>query len=223
MIKAAIFDMDGLLINSEPFWQNAEMEIFKTVGVPLTREMCAQTVGLRIEDAVKYWHARYPWYDKSISHIAEEVVWGVIKQVRNEGTLMEGVNYILEFLQAKNIRMALASSSSYDIINTVVDVFNLRRYFEFVYSAEEEKLGKPHPGVYLTTAAKLECLPRECVAFEDSVTGLVSAKAAGIKAVAVPEPHEFYKTKYDFTELKIPSLLAFKENEWLAVNGIFAK
>ncbi len=219
MIKAAIFDMDGLLINSEPFWQTAEVAVFNTVGVPLTVEMCAQTVGLRIEDAVQYWYRRYPWQNKSAAQVATEVVDSVIRQIGESGQLMNGVIEVLDFLQSKGIRLALASSSSYRIINTVVDTFQLNKYFEFVYSAEDEPLGKPHPGVYLSTAAKLGIDPLECIAFEDSVTGLVSARAARIKAVAVPEPHEFNKTKYDFADIKIPSLLVFGEKEWNVVNN----
>ncbi len=218
MIKAAIFDMDGLLIDSEPFWQNAEMIVFATVGVPLTREMCHQTVGLRIDDAVKYWHDRYPWQNKPLPQVADEVVEEVIRQIKEVGVLMPGVNEVLAFLQSKHVRIALASSSSYRIINTVVEALNLGSFFEFVYSAEDEKLGKPHPGVYLTTAEKLGCAPVECIAFEDSVTGLISARAARIKVVAVPEVNEFSKTKYDFADIKIPSLAAFGEAQWAALN-----
>mgnify|MGYP001554087805 FL=1 len=64
-MKAAIFDMDGLLIDSEPLWQEAEMAVFGTVGVELTRELCRETTGLRLDEVVRYWHERHPCPDEA--------------------------------------------------------------------------------------------------------------------------------------------------------------
>jgi len=74
MIKGVIFDMDGLLIDSEPLWQEAEIETFTRVGVPLTREMTRETMGLRVDEVVEHWFSRYPWEEPSKKEIESKVV-----------------------------------------------------------------------------------------------------------------------------------------------------
>jgi len=73
MIESVIFDMDGLLIDSEPLWQEAEIELFKSVGIELTPDLCRQTTGLGINDAIKYWYEKYPWQDVDIEELKSEI------------------------------------------------------------------------------------------------------------------------------------------------------
>lgn len=218
MIEAAIFDMDGLLINSEPFWQQSEMEVFPTVGVALTPAMCLQTVGLRMNDMVQYWHRQFPWQNKTTEQVATEVLETVKAKIMAEGAAMEGVHAVLELLRNKGIRLALASSSPLDIIESVVQKLEIASFFEFLLSAENEEYGKPHPAVYLSAAKRLSVPPHNCIAFEDSLNGIISAKAARMKAVAVPEPHNLNNTRFDVADLKIASLQHFGANELALLN-----
>src|SRR5688572_9324679 len=97
MITAAIFDMDGLLIDSEPIWREAEKTIFKQVGLDLSDEMCAQTMGLRIDEVVQHWYTIRPWSNKSLKQIETEVLDAVERLIIQRAQPMEGVYDILEF------------------------------------------------------------------------------------------------------------------------------
>ena len=110
MIQAVIFDMDGLLINSEPFWKAVEIEVFKKVGIELTVEKCLKTVGLRIDEVVTYWHDRKPWDHVSKKAIETEIVHKMIERITNEGEALPGVYDVVEFFWNQRMPMAIASS-----------------------------------------------------------------------------------------------------------------
>ena len=85
MKNAVIFDMDGLLIDSEPLWKEAEIEVFKTVGIDLTEQSCEQTVGLRIDEVVKLWHSRHPWQNKTINEVTQQINNCMIRLIKEKG------------------------------------------------------------------------------------------------------------------------------------------
>lgn len=220
MIKAVIFDMDGVLIDSEPFWQESEIEAFSRVGLRLTREMCLQTMGLRIDEAVSYWHRRHPWEAaRTPRELEDEIVNGVIERIVERGEVKEGVGHALAMFKSRGLRIALASSSAYRIIRAVVERFGLAGEFERIYSAEEEEYGKPHPGVYLTTARKLGVSPTECLAIEDSPNGVLAAKAARMKCLAVPEPLMRGDARIAIADLTLDSLADIREEMLSELNG----
>lgn len=211
MLKAVIFDMDGLLVDSEPLWRRAEQGVFPKVGIQLTDEMCMQTMGTRVDEVVKHWFAVKPWEGASLQEVEEEVVASVVDLVQKEGAAMEGVEYILEFFRKRGFQIALASSSSVRLIDAVVDKFAIRDRFDVLQSAESELYGKPHPGVFLTTAAKLGVAPTSCLVFEDSFAGLIAGLAARMKVVAVPAEHDFGQSRFAVAHLKLRSLRQFEE------------
>ena len=186
-IKAVIFDLDGLLIDSEPLWQEAEIEIFQQVNIQLTSELCLRTKGLRIDEVVDYWYAQYPWDNLSKQEVEDRIVARVIELIKTKGQPLPGVAEAIAFVRSKPIKIALASSSALKIIQAALEALELSEVFTEVYSAEFEKLGKPDPGVYLTTAQKLGVSPQECVALEDSLNGVLAAKAAQMQCIAIPE------------------------------------
>ena len=141
--------MDGVLIDSEPLWQRAEIEIFPSVGIHLTPEMCRRPMGLRIDEVVEHWFTTRPWDSPSREEVAGRVVARVRELIGTEGALLPGTEEALAFATGKG-RVALASSSFYVLIDAVLDGFGLRDHFEVVHSAEDEPYGKPHPGIYLT-------------------------------------------------------------------------
>ena len=204
--------MDGVLIDSEPYWQKAEIELFKKVGISLTKEMCLQTVGLRIDEVVHYWYVRHPWQGVSHKALEEETVERVIDYIKKFADPMPGVYETLEMLLKHNIPIALASSSRFKIIDTVLDKLAIRKYFKVVHSAELEQYGKPHPGIYLSTAQKLNIPPNECLAIEDSFNGLIAAKAARMKTIAVPEESLWHQSRFDIADFKIKTLRELTED-----------
>lgn len=219
MIRAVIFDMDGLLINSEPFWQQAEKDIFGKVGIQLTTAMCESTMGLRIDEVVDLWYNYQPWDGPSKDEIRESIVDRVIELIAEQGKLMEGVESTIDFFTAKGLKMSIASSSNMRIISFVVEKFELASHFEIIHSAEFEKYGKPHPDIFIHTAERLSVSPLECLVFEDSFNGVLSGKAARMKVVAIPEPTAYQQTKFNIADLKLKSLNDFNETEWKALNS----
>ncbi|MBI2598620.1 hexitol phosphatase HxpB [Candidatus Curtissbacteria bacterium] len=187
MIKAIIFDMDGLLIDSEPLWEEAELATFSAVGVPLTEEMTKETMGLRVDEVVQHWFSRYPWKTPTQKEVEATIVEKVIELVNEKGIAKDGVEAIVKTFKKAGLPMAIASSSQTEIINAVLDKLGIKDYFKVIHSAEHETYGKPHPGVYITTAVKLGIPPQNCLAFEDSPNGVLAAKAARMKCVAVPD------------------------------------
>ncbi|MGL4882868.1 MAG: hexitol phosphatase HxpB [Waterburya sp.] len=214
MIKAVIFDMDGLLIDSEPLWQEAEILIFKQVNIVLTRQLCLQTKGLRIDEVVDYWYQRYPWTNLSLLEVENLIVAKVIELIHLKGQPLLGVKEAIAFVQQKQVEIALASSSATIIIQAALQRLNLIDTFTQIYSAESELLGKPHPGVYLTTASKLNVLPQECLALEDSLNGVLAAKAAQMKCIAVPDPSEYHNPKFAIADVTLKSLKEFNQDTW---------
>jgi sugar-phosphatase len=188
MLRAVFFDMDGLLIDSEPLWHEAEIHGFGLAGLRLTAEQCLETTGLRVDEVVRFRWAERPWETPSQEVVTAAIVERLVALVREKGVLKRGVPEALELARRSGLRMALASSSPYVIIDAVLDTFGLRSAFEVIHSAEEEARGKPEPDVYLTAARKLGVDPAASVALEDSPNGVLAAKAAGMKCIAVPEP-----------------------------------
>ena len=186
-LTAVIFDMDGVLLDSEPLWQDAEMEVFATVGITLDRERCRETMGLRSDELVAFRHAREPWTSPSEAEVERQLLATVTRLITARAAPQPGLDRVLAILAARDVRLALASSSPYALIAAVLERLGLTECFTCIHSAEEEPYGKPHPGVYLSAARKLGVAPEECCAIEDSLNGVLAAKAARMTCVAVPE------------------------------------
>jgi sugar-phosphatase len=220
MIDAVIFDMDGLLVDSEPLWTEAMQEVFASVGVEMSAELAMKTTGLRTAEVVNYWYDYFKWQGKSKEQVAEEILASIQNKVQTEGVLMEGTSYILEFFKERKVKIGLASSSPLQFINFTLQHFGLGSYFNAVASAEHEPYGKPHPAVYLSCASQLNSEPLQCLAFEDSINGMVAAKAARMKVVVVPEKHNRENQRYALADIKLDSLFEFCETMLLELGSI---
>ncbi|MUP37856.1 hexitol phosphatase HxpB [Labilibaculum euxinus] len=210
MIKAVIFDMDGLLINSEPFWQESETKVFSSLGLDVNNKMFEQFMGKRIDEVVEVMYNMTPWNHVSKEKVTEDIVENVIRLVLEKGACLDGVNKTLENLQQASFKIGLASSSKMKIISAVLEKLQLQDYFEVVHSAEFEKYGKPHPQVFITTAELLGIPPSECLVFEDSLNGVISALAAGMKCIAVPEKDAYNLDKFIIANKVLGSLNDFE-------------
>jgi len=187
MIKAVIFDMDGLLIDSEPFWRMSQKRIFSKRGLNLVEDDFESFMGKRVDEVVEIIYAKKPWHDKTQREIADEIVDGVIELIEERGLALPGVEETLQELQQKNYKIGLASSSSLRIIKTVLRKLKLEDYFKVIHSAQFEEYGKPHPQIFISTAKMLDVSPSECLVLEDSFHGVIAALAANMKCVAIPD------------------------------------
>lgn len=212
MFDAVIFDLDGLLIDSEPLWVRAEMEVFAAAGIPLIEADCARTKGLRIDDVVGYWqaHPRGP-FSRSALDVQRALVDRVVELVRAEGRAQPGIAIAIERARARGAKLALASSSPPAVIDAALARIGLDHTFPVVQSALDEPFGKPHPAVFLRTAARLEVSPLRCIVLEDSMTGVIAAKAARMGCIAVPFDHPHHEARFALADAVIPSLDAIDD------------
>ncbi len=188
MLRAVIFDLDGVLVDSEHLWRDAEIAVFGSLGVALDDEHCRETTGLRVDEVVAYWFAREPW-DTSSSQ-TQDIAGALVAEMARAlqtARVIPGAVEAVRFCVARGARLAVASSSPAELIAVALERLGIADLIEVCHSAMDEDYGKPHPAVYLTAAAKLGVLPVDCVAIEDSLNGVIAAKAARMCCVAVPE------------------------------------
>jgi len=185
--KAVIFDMDGVLIDSEPIWKIAMQAVFDEIGCNLTKKDFQKTVGLRLDEVIIYWHQHAGWKSVSPKKVEDRIVQKMVELLSNDGKPLVGVVDTLKHLKKEGVKVGLATSSYSILIDTVLEKLDIREFFDFTHSAELEDFGKPHPAVYLTVAKKLEVSPLDCLVIEDSLNGIVSGKAARMKVVCIPE------------------------------------
>ena len=205
---AVIFDMDGILIDSEPLWVRAEIEVFAQHGVTLGESDCAKTKGLRIDELVTYWHTATPGglRGASLRAIEERLVDRVVALVTEEGRALRGVEDALAAARAGGRPIALASSSPKRLIEAALARLDLAGAFSVVQSAETEELGKPHPAIFLRTAERLGVPPVDCVVVEDSLLGVIAAKAARMRCIAVPVDHPNQEARFCLADRVVASL-----------------
>jgi sugar-phosphatase len=220
MIEAVIFDMDGVLLDSEPYWQEAQISVFGKLGIPLTVEDCIKTTGIAIDELVAYRYRMHPWNGKTQEEAMYEIIHEVERMILERGTLLPGVAETINFFKAKGIALAIASSSHIQLVNTVLKKFGLENTFRVVHSAEHEDYGKPHPAVFLSTAHRLRVEPERCLVIEDSLNGLIAAKAARMKALVVPPQVLLNDTRFDLADCKLRSLTEFSEEIWKKLNAL---
>jgi sugar-phosphatase len=210
MIKAIIFDMDGLLVDSEPYWKIAEKICFGKLGLNLNDELLRQVMGFRLSEVVEHWYNYQAWGEKNFEAIEADVLETVKQLIIENADALPGVIHTLELCKANGYKIALASSSAMSLINVVVDKLNIRHYFDLLVSAEFEPYGKPHPSVFITTANMLNVMPTECLVFEDSVNGMIAAKAARMKCIVIPEAEKQNEPYWQLANQKLKTLEEFK-------------
>jgi sugar-phosphatase len=210
MLEAVIFDMDGLLVDSEPVWRSVEIACFAQVGLTLTEDDCRQTKGLRIDEVIDYWYERTPWSGLSKAELVELIVDKMEDALSTDSVALAGVMHVIQTCHEAGLKLAIASSSQLRLIKAVVNCLNLEELIPVLCSAEFEEYGKPHPAVFLSAAKQLGVAPSRCLVFEDSLPGVIAAKAAKMKCVAVPEVHEMGDIRFNLADEVLTSMSDFQ-------------
>jgi sugar-phosphatase len=210
-LNTVIFDMDGLLIDSEPCWQDAGMETLLQFNVTLSPVQYHHTTGLRTREWLDYWFGHFGIGKERIPAAEAALHQHVIEKIKTKADPLPGVHEIIAFFKAKNFRVGLATSSPLSLVNVVVEKLGIAGEFEAVASAEHLPYGKPHPQVYMDCAESLAVSPLQCLAFEDSFNGVIAAKAARMTCVAIPVADQAHLPKWGAADLKLSSLLDFND------------
>jgi beta-phosphoglucomutase-like phosphatase (HAD superfamily) len=213
----AIFDMDGLLIDSEPLWYEAAQESLTKFGIIIGEEQYVETTGLRTKEFLQHWfgvfnieHAHIPKTEKVITDL-------VIAKVMESGTMMEGVNEVMEMVKQSSLKIGLASSSPLALIKAVLAKTKMEQHFSAICSAEFLPFGKPNPQVFINCAIELGSHPAACICFEDSFNGMIAAKAARMKCIVVPHPDQFHQESWNIADLKLDSLRSLAAQDFNAL------
>ncbi len=194
MVKAAIFDMDGLLIDSERIIMQACIQAAKEIGIHYTQTEFVNLIGRSSADSSRIMAEQLGGLE-NLSRVGERVDV-ILAQHNHVFPLKPGANSLLEHYKQHNIACSVASSSSHQHIQHRLSHVNVLSYFTHTTSGQEVSKGKPNPDIYLLAIEKLGLSPEDCIAFEDSEQGARAAIAAGLKVVVVPDlkqPSEFVK------------------------------
>lgn len=186
---AVVFDMDGLMFNTEHLFFRIADEFMMDHGKRFTEEMMAGMIGRRAAEAGKVFHTMGGMTNRPIPEIMKEIKTRFYARMLTDSDVMPGLLDLLDILNKKGIPKSVATSSSKYHAETLIGHHGLMHQFQFVITSEDVLQGKPDPEIYLKSAHKLDLLPSKILVLEDSVAGLHAAKSAGAFAVGVP--HQF--------------------------------
>ncbi len=207
MITTVIFDMDGLLLDTEALWGIAMNRVADRHRIAITPDRFRETTGLRIYEVTEHWSRNYAW-ESGATHgeVAEEILDDIIALSKEKGGIMRGVLPLLDLLERKGMKIGVATSSPTRMVQALVAHFGIAQRFHCITSADEVDLGKPHPAVFLHCAQSLGSKPHECLVLEDSVNGAIAGKAARMKVIAVPDELHWDDPRFSIADKKLRSL-----------------
>lgn len=183
--KGAIFDMDGLLFDTETIYQQTWNEIAEEKGIHLPKEFVKAISGTNGKIMC---HVIESYYGVSDGRqIQSDCMIRMRKKLHRYVPKKTGVDEILQFFKENKVHLAVASSSSKSQIENNLEIAGISSYFEKIVSGDEVEKGKPEPDIFLLAAEKIRCKPEECYVFEDSSNGILAGYRAGCKAIMIPD------------------------------------
>ncbi len=214
MITTIIFDMDGVIIDSEPIYFRVILKMFREMGIGMTEEELTNFVGRS-----DLWETIKQEYDANfdVDEINREEQRRFLDYLNNhfDGGPIDGVEELLRSLNEKNYKLALASSSRVENINTVLNKLNLERYFPLRISGADLETSKPHPEIFLKAAEMAGAQPEQCLVIEDSKNGVMGAKAAGMLCIGYKNPNSGNQDLSAADRI----ISSYSEFDWEMLNG----
>jgi len=206
-MKAVIFDMDGTMVNNMMIHHKAWQKKLAENGLPLSLEEVKENIhGVNHEILKRLFGNRFTYEERIRISNEKEAVYREI--FASNLKLIEGLPEYLNKLKNENVLMGLASAAPVENVDFVLDGLNLRSYFQVILHAGDVTKGKPDPEIYLKTCKLLAVDPDDCVVFEDSPTGAMSASSAGCRVVVITTTHQ----KHEFVD--IPGIERFLDDFW---------
>ena len=187
-LKAVIFDLDGTLIDSMGIWRDVDIEYLQKRGIEVTPDLFTNLPqGNSFSELAQYVKDKFNLPD-SIETICNEWTQMVKGHYENHISLRPGVMPLLRFLKEQNILMAVGTSNSLQLTQAALKNNKVSDYFKVVISGDTHLRGKPFPDIFIEAAKNLDFSIEECLVIEDTLVGVMSAKAAGMKVIAIKEP-----------------------------------
>ncbi|MFH1399223.1 MAG: HAD family phosphatase [Candidatus Woesearchaeota archaeon] len=213
MIKAVIFDMDGVMIDNQPYQKKAWSQLFAEEGLKISDEELSKKirgrptlVGLR-----EYFSGKYGEdYIQRLARRKEEIYKDIFEK---EFKIVRGLVEFVKNLHQSRLKIGIATSSTKDLFDFSMKKMGIADYFDVIVTSDQITHPKPHPETYLITADELRIVPNQCLVFEDSVAGIESARAAGMKVILVMTSHTTKEVGpvngaiNNFTEIKASDIL----------------
>jgi sugar-phosphatase len=193
--QAIIFDMDGLLVDSETVWLIAETAMIESRGRKYTHDVREQIIGMRMDEFMVILHDHFQ-FEESISELVDELNQRMLQLIPTHVKPQPGAQALIDYVKTRGWPVAIASSSPTSIIDAIVEAQGWENVFQVRHSADDEQYGKPAPDVYLAAARALHVDPARCLALEDSPNGSRAAVAADMTCYAVPDKSHSPKSAF---------------------------
>ncbi len=206
MLRGVIFDMDGTLIHTNEYWKSAEKEVFSSVGVEVCEQLSRHTESMTTKGTTEFWYSRFPWSGRSKAEVEQSVIQRVIQNIELQGQAVGGAREALAFFKNRGLRLALASNSPMPVISAVLSRLQFWQEFDEVVSADEVDNGKPDPSVFSLAASRLGVRADECLVVEDSESGVLAARRAGMRVLAITTSMRHEAAKRLKVDFKLPRL-----------------
>ncbi|MCT4688274.1 HAD family hydrolase [Vallitalea sp.] len=183
-IKAVLFDLDGTLVDSMWFWESIDIEYLGRYNIELPDDLQDKIEGMSFTETAHYFKETFkiPESIEEIKKTWNDMAWDYYI---NKVELKTGIINFLDYLSEKDIAMGIGSSNSKDLVNVVIDKYDMGDYFTSIRTSCEVDRGKPFPDIYLKVAKDLGVKPEECLVFEDIPKGIISGKEAGMKVCTI--------------------------------------
>jgi sugar-phosphatase len=199
-----IFDMDGLLIDSEPLWLEVEQStLLNEYGIELDLNQLAQFCGMNTKEFAEKIARLYPQFEINPQALCRAILKAMESRI-HLAPLMPGAKELLNWLSHREIGLAIASSSPLSFIEAVVQQNQLP--IDVLTSGNEVARSKPHPAVFELAACRLGAIPWQCRVWEDSINGVIAGKAAGMQVFALPDPNHAHPNKFSIADQILPNL-----------------
>jgi len=201
---AVVFDMDGLLLDTETLWHEAEVDLFARRGVEFTREDQMQVIGTSFDITARYFADRLGEPSERGAALVEEMIGLMHARVEQRGQALPGALELMDGLRSLgDVKLGLASNSPRFLVDTALSTAGLTDAFDAIVTSDDVEHPKPAPDIYLLVCVRLGVTPSHSLALEDSASGVAAAKAAGLTCIAVPQ---FAETDVSAADRVISSL-----------------
>lgn len=218
MIKAVIFDLDGSMVDSMWMWRTIDIDYLGRFNIELPEDLQSCIEGMSFSETAVYFKKRFQIPDdiEKIKADWNQMAWD---KYTYEVPLKDGVLDFLEYCKGQGIKMGIATSNSRKLVENIISVHQLERYFTCIMTGCDVEKGKPSPDIYLAVAKGLGVEPKDCLVFEDIIPGIMAGKAAGMQVCAVYDEYSRYQ---DEDKRRLADYYTYHFRELTKEHGIFA-